>query len=49
MSAVSAPIAVKDDSERLLEALLPIIHDAVSRACYHYSADQYEIEDVCHR
>ena len=37
------------DPELRIEALLPDIHDAVSRACYHYSADQSEIDDVCHQ
>src|SRR6266542_487209 len=35
--------------ERGIEALLPDIYDAVSRACYHYRAGQSEIQDFCNQ
>jgi RNA polymerase sigma factor (sigma-70 family) len=48
MSA-AVPIPALPDPERRIETLLRDIQDAVSRACYHYSADRSEIGDVCHQ
>ncbi len=49
MSQAVFSLSATSKPELLLAALLPDIRDAVSRACYHYSSDPSEIEDICHQ
>lgn len=49
MSAIAVPFAGAPNPERLLEAILPDIHDAVNSACHHYSVSQSEIDDFYHQ